>query len=104
MSPRPDTDPDVAQLSERLEWLHYQGSKSFPHTKGDCELCDAVEEVRAGVTALAARLDAAEARLRETRDKVDRQLGRHLCYTSTSARERFWKQVDAALAADEEGT
>jgi hypothetical protein len=32
------------------------------------------------------------------REEVDRQLGRHLCYTGEPARRRFWKAVDEALA------
>jgi hypothetical protein len=35
----------------------------------------------------------------DLRAEVDRQLRRHLCYTSDYSRERFWKAVDAALAS-----
>jgi hypothetical protein len=48
------------------------------------------------------RLVAAEATLTRYRNEVDRQLGRHLCYTSESSRERFWKAVDAALDGPKE--
>jgi hypothetical protein len=37
--------------------------------------------------------------LYERLEEADRQLGRHLCYTSDSARERFWQAVDAAVPA-----
>lgn len=57
-----------AEARTVLEWLHYQAAKSFPHTPGDCELCEAWETVDSAL----ARLEAAETALREVCDYGDR--------------------------------
>jgi hypothetical protein len=43
--------------------------------------------------------DEARAQVERMREEADRQLGRHLCYTSEDSRESFWRAVDTALAA-----
>jgi len=67
---------------------------------------DELENHRADTEDVLARkifaLVAAEARVVELREEFDRQLARHLCYTSESSRSIFWREVDAVLAATDE--
>jgi len=62
-----------------------------PHMPGEPCDCPDPETARAALRDLVAQAEALRA-------EVDRQLGRHLCYTSDYSRERFWRDVDDALA------
>ena len=67
---KPHSTPELDHLIERLEWMHYLGTKSFPHEAGDCELCAAESEIRDGLRSLFEQLEVVQ----RERDDLEQRL------------------------------
>lgn len=94
---------NIERAIERIEWMHYLGTKTFPHDAGwdeGCELCNAEAEVRE--TLLAAR--RLEEQYKHLENELDDMTGRfcneaiHLTRAEDRVRE-LEEQVDALREA-----
>ena len=93
-----------AQVREALD-AEYDGFCAWcqcsVHEQPHASECEG-RRALAALSAIERHVQAQRYREKVLRREVNKQLGRHLCYTSEFAREKFWQAVDVTLPASGE--